>query len=335
MSVTIREVATAAGVSPMSVSKVLHDRGSNVRVGAETAARIRAVAKELGYQPNSLARSFRNRKTNTIGIVYERSSMFGDTTGYFTTLFNGVTQAAFAQDFSLTICPKFMNVGTKMINHDGRFDGLLWCQVNTSSAVAETIAKMPIPVVVMHAPIGSIQAPALFTADNRQGIWLGVQHLVSLGHRRIGFVTDPFNIHTTEGLERRRAFEESMLSQGLEPTIYQWSYDASELRDWQTDPNRATAIITFSEHLGVSAILKCAELGIRVPEDLSIVGFDSTAFCETTRPRLTSIRQPIFEMGFAATNKLLSLIENGVAEFQNYVYPCGFDVRESTGPPNV
>ena len=335
MAITIRDVATAAGVSPMAVSKVLHDRGANVRVGVDTAIRIRKAAEELGYQPNSLARSFRNRRTNTIGLVYERASMFEDTTGYFTSLFNGVAKAAFAEDFSLTICPKFMNAADQPIVHDGRFDGLLWCQVNLRAKIQEAIDRMPIPVVMMHAPIGSISAPASFTADNRQGISLAVNHLVELGHRRIAFVIDRFNVATAEGVERTEAFFQAMEGHGLSPVKYVWSFDARELSEWKQDPIRATGLICFSEHLGASTIFKCQELSVRVPEELSVVGFDSTPFCDTTRPRLTSIKQPIFEMSFDATQMLLNLILNGPQESRSRVYPCGFDVRESTAPPVI
>lgn len=314
----------------MSVSKVLHDRGTNVRVGSSTAAKIRAAAKELGYQPNSLARSFRNRKTDTIGLVYETFTLQDGAIGYFSDLLAGITSVTFEHDFSLTICPKLWNASETGIIHDGRFDGLLWCQVNLRERVAETIGRLPIPVVALHAPEGSLTGVSTFSSDGAHGLELAVDHLYQIGHRRIAFLIDDFNEQTAEGKVRMDGFHRAMASRGLKGQTFAASIGVMDCEGWLKGPNRPSAVITFSEALGVDLVRAAPNWGIRIPQDLSIVAFDSTTICESTHPRLTAIHQPIRKMVTDATKLLLSLIDGAEDPRRHFSYPCGFDVREST-----
>jgi LacI family transcriptional regulator len=105
------------------------------------------------------------------------------------------------------------------------------------------------------------------------------------------------------------------------------------MADYMLQPNRHTAFIVFSELHAVYVLRKAEELGLNVPADLSVIGYDSTAFCDITRPRLTAISQPIEQMAFDATEKLISYVEADTREASIFIYPCGLDVRESTGLP--
>lgn len=314
----------------MSVSKVLHDRGTNVRVGSSTAAKIRAAAKELGYQPNSLARSFRNRKTDTIGLVYETFTLQEGAIGYFSDLLAGITAVTFEHDYSLTICPKLWNASETGIIHDGRFDGLLWCQVNLRERVAEAIGRLPIPVVVLHAPEGALDGVSTFASDVDHGPELAVDHLYRLGHRRIAFLIDDFNEETAEGKGRQNGFNRAMAQRGLKGETVSVTIGVGECEAWLKSKTRPSAVISFSEALGVDLVRTAPSWGIRIPHDLSIVAYDSTTICEATHPRLTAIHQPIRTMAADATKLLLSLIDGAEDPRRHFSYPCGFDVREST-----
>jgi LacI family transcriptional regulator len=338
MSATIRDVAEAAGVSAMAVSKVLHGTGSTVRVSADTAANIRRVAAELRYQPNRLARSFRQQKTNTIGLVFSHFGRIGEADGYFAALLNGAMTATFQSEYSLTICPKLAMSSTNGQLNDGRFDGLLWCKPDYTKESAESIGLSKMPIVMMHAPAGEGPEVPRFCCDNELGLKLAVDHLVQLGHRSIGFLYDHFNHTTAEGRVRTAAFHAAKAEHGLpssDEDLLFWSQECDELVDFLANPKRPTAIIVFSELHAVYVLRKAEQLGISVPGDLSVIGFDSTAFCESTRPRLTAISQPIEQMAYDATTKLISYIEAEQAGSKSFIYPCGLDVRESTGRPSL
>jgi LacI family transcriptional regulator len=338
MSTTIRDVAEAAGVSPMAVSKVLHGRGDTVRVSVDKAAIIRRVAAEMNYQPNHLARSLRSKRTQTVGMIFEHFQRVGDQTGYFSQLLNGVMSATFTKDYSLTICPQLIRQSVGGFVFDGRFDGLLWCRPDISDETRAAINHATIPIVTVHVPPDhGLKVPS-FVCDNALGLRLAVEHLAGLGHQAIAFATDCENTYSGEYRQRLLAFGQAMAEHGLDvgpKDFIVWAHDGSGIPGYWAGPQRHTAIICFSESHAVSLLKKCEELGIRVPEQLSIVGFDSTSFCDSVSPRLTSISQPVEQMAFDAAQLLLSSIESGERSSEVFVYPCGFDIRESTSIPDI
>ena len=334
MSTTIRDVAEKAGVSPMTVSKVLHNRGANVRVSVETADRVRSVADGLGYQPNNLARSFRTRRTDTIGLYYQYIKIDDHKSGYFLKLIAGVTQAAFEHEISVTICPKLLTRSDKPFA-DGRFDGLVWCTVPAGSSEASRLIRAKLPVVFLHAPESSLPGSATFCCDNYHGLELAVAHLASLGHRRIAFTIDPFNKESVEGQERQSAFRQSCQSQAIDGRILVWEENCYEVGDWMRERGHATAIITFSEVMAGAILNRAKESGISIPQDLSVVGYDSTFYCELTEPKLTAISQPVEQMAYDATKKLFHMIDSGDRSAAHSSYRCGLDIRESTAPPHT
>ena len=336
MATTIRDVAEAAGVSAMAVSKVLHGTGATVRVSDETAKNIRRVAAELRYQPNRLARNFRQQKTNTIGLVFTHFARIGEYDGYFAALLNGVLTATFESDFGLTICPELTESSSHGLINDGRFDGLLWCKPGYSEEGRESIQRSSMPIVMMHAPDGYGPSVPRFCCDNSLGLQLAIDHIVGLGHRKVAFVIDPYNHTTAEGRTRAAAFHAAMARHELftsDSDVLFWSFSCNELSEFMTKPDRHTALVVFSERHAVSLLRTADGLGIAIPDALSVVGFDSSAICEATRPRLTAISQPIEQMAYDATKALISYIEADSFPSRSFIYPCGLDVRDSTACP--
>lgn len=336
MSTTLRDVAEAAGVSIMAVSKVLHGRGATVRVGAETAERIRRVAGELRYQPNHIARSLRSRQTQTVGVVLQHFDGISDQNPYYPHVFNGLIRALFPAGYTLAICPKLVQRSDEGVISDGRFDGILWCRPDFTEDSVQGLRHSRIPVVMMHAPPGSAPGVPTFCANNEGAMRQVVEHLAGLGHRRIGFVIDPVNAPTAEGRDRAAAFESAIAAAGLEGDVLVWSYDSPELAAYRNGGGAHTALAAFSDFHGGQLLEACARFGIRVPEDLSVVGFDSSSYCELTQPRLTSVSQPVERIAFEATTHLISLIERGSAgdSGDSFIYDCGLDVRDSTARPS-
>jgi len=322
----------------MAVSAVLHGTGRNVKVSAETSENIRRVARELRYQPNHLARFLRNSRTNTIGVVFQHFERLSDDNPYYPQLLNGIMASLFAVDYTLALCPKLAQHSQDGLISDGRFDGVLWCRPDFTAASLEGLRHSTTPVVMMHAPPGSAPGVPTFCADNDGALKLVVEHLRRLGHRRIAFVIDPVNEHTAEGRVRTAAFKSAMAAEGLPGDVVVWDYEAKELEKYCGKSRPHTALAVFSDTLAGHLLVRCAKLGILVPHDLSIVGFDSSSFCDRTAPRLTSVNQPVELMAREATNHLLEVINRhreGTPEREATarVYPCRLDVRDSTGPP--
>jgi LacI family transcriptional regulator len=182
---TIRDVAEAAGVSAMAVSKVLHGAGANVRVSEARAEHIRKIAREMHYQANDVARSLRSRKTMMIGVVFQHFTTFSDDNPYYPQLLNGVMAALFPAEYTLALCPKLIQNSLTPAIADGRFDGVLWARPDFTEASIEELRFSNFPLVFMHAPPESVAGIPTYCVDNVTGLRLAVEHLVDLGHVHI------------------------------------------------------------------------------------------------------------------------------------------------------
>lgn len=340
MKTTLRDVAEAAGVSAMAVSAVLHGTGRNVKVSEEKAELIRKAARDLRYQANHLARSLRNRRTNTIGVVFQHFERLSEENPYYPQLLNGVMSVLFPADYTLALCPRLVQRSEAGSISDGRFDGVLWCRPDFTMSSVEGLRHSSVPVVMLHAPPGSAPGVPTFCANNEGAFRNIVNHLVELGHRKIGFVIDPYNEYSAEGRARTNAFLQAAAEAGIPGDVMVWDYEATEIERYRFPDAPHTALATFSDTLAGKLLAACERYGVRVPEDLSIVGFDSSSFCEKTKPRLTSVHQPVEQIAREATTYLLSLID-GDREGQtsapaiSSVYDCGLDVRDSTTIPRT
>jgi LacI family transcriptional regulator len=339
MRATIRDVAEAAGVSAMAVSKVLHGRGTNVRVSDAKSELIRKVARELHYRPNQNARNFRNQKTNLIGIVFQHFEGLTEDNPYLPQMLNGVMAALFPAGYTMGICPKLVLDGSAPAIADGRFDGILWTRPDFSQASVDSFRYCGVPVVMLHAPPGSAEGIPAFCANNDLAMQRVIDHLTSLGHRKIAFMIDPIPALTAEGVARRDAFCTHAKLNEIEFEVILSDQTDPDLSAYSCDNRPHTAIVAYSD-TQAAAILKAAEaLGIRVPGDLSVVGFDSSSFCERTEPKLTSVFQPVEQMARDATNYLLTMVNDAESTWRESgavtsLYDCHLDIRESTGPPN-
>ncbi|CAN5697636.1 LacI family DNA-binding transcriptional regulator [soil metagenome] len=340
MKTTIRDVAEAAGVSAMAVSAVLNGAGKNVKVGTEKAEQIRQVARELRYQPNHLARSLRNRRTGMVAVVFQHFDRLGERHPYYPQLLNGVMGALFPADYTLALCPKLLLDGDAGSISDGRFDGVLWCRPDFDDASLEVIQNASVPVVMMHAPPGSVPGIPTFCADNEGAMRAVVRHLKGLGHERVAFVMDSVNSHTIEGRARRDALLSVALAAGLAPDTLVWHDPRAEVGAYASPHPPHTALVCFSDTLAGQILSACQAAGVSVPRDVSVVGFDSSPFCESTQPRLTSVHQPVESMARMATTHLLTLIREKSegtpsSPTVSSIYDCGLDIRESTAPPRT
>lgn len=338
MPVTLKDVAKMANVSPVVVSKVLHNKANGVRVSEATAERVRVAAKELGYRVNVWARNFRNQQAMMIGVLNgmgRERPLFNQGPRYFATLMDGIVEGAFRHDYSVALCPQLLGSNPIEAMNDGRFAGLVWYSIAPSETNRAILANSAVPVVIIHARAAEYdhRHPTV-TCDNAQGIGLAVDHLVKNGHRRIAFgiESDALNVETMTRLE---AFKEHMARhalQVLDTDILDVLRDRKALHGYLQEGPRHTAVMAHADGLAADFIRIAPLYNVRIPEDLSVTGFDSTEFCDELRPTLTSISQPLYEMGAQAVDLLIQTVGDAAGTPVELILPCGLDVRGSTGP---
>lgn len=334
--VTLKEVAQQAGVSPAAVSKVLHGRGDSVRVSDERAQVIREVAQRLQYKPNMLARSLRLNRTQTVGLIFENFGEIALGPLYYVYLLDGVASVLFQNHYRLTILSEVEDKDLQFALGDGRLDGVIWCKLASSELHREAIESCPVPLVALNTPPVPETGAVFVSCDNDEGSRLATEHLLELGHRKILFVGESGEEETPDNLARAQGFQKAMASRGL-PTddndVVTWSPRACEFHDWWKKNTGHTAIFGWNERMAAEVLRSAREAGVAVPRQLSVIGFDSTRYCETTQPRLTAVRQPVQQMAAKAARILLALIEGQRPEHDSYVFPCTLDVRDSTSTP--
>ena len=320
----------------MSVSKVLHGKGPNVRVSVETAEAIRQAADRLDYRANTLARSFREQKTATIGVLFEHQPECSSQQ-YFAEILQGVIAAAFKRNYTVSLCPSLIASESIQALSDGRFDGFVWCRVVSTADRLQAVRKARVPLVVLHEPPEAADDHTFshVVCDNEVGLDLAVEHLIQLGHRRIGFVAAR-DFRTNQEIKvRQSAFLKAMDARDMnEFELLEWDLECESFSDWWQSQPKVTALIFWAEVHAIHFLNRAAKLGISVPTDLSVVGFDSTIRCEITRPRLSAISQPLLPMASEATTILINTIEGAQPTPIHSIHPCQFDARESTARPS-
>ncbi len=354
MPVTLRQVAALAGVSPVVVSRVLHNKALSIHVADHTAERVRQAAKELGYRKNVTAVNFRARQTMTVGMLHGMGSMIVPLEGgtkYLATLMDGIIAGTFSKGYSVLLCPQLLGQSPDDAMSDGRCDGLILFNVELVPENMEMLARCTLPLVLLHTPASVFgQSVPSIICDNEQGIDLAMTYLLSMGHRRIAFVQDARE--PTEGMplvSRDQEHSFAATSPGIASRSYELRVRSKAYLDYAlragltlnasdvihiSDADRLfdsgyTAALCFHDGVAGRVYELAAEKGVRIPEDLSVVGFDSTSYCDGLRPTLTSVIQPLRAMGQQAAELLVRLIRGESIEPSETVFPCGFQIRES------
>lgn len=336
MPATVKDIARTAGVSAAAVSKVLHNGSSSVRVSEERASQIRQIAKDLGYIPNANARILRLARTHTIGLYFENLAGIADGPLYTLHLLDGVCREVFKRHYRVTLLAELDHADTIGSLGDGRLDGVIWCHLVRDDRSLRIIHDCPIPIVALNAPASSESDAVFVRCDNVGGMRVAVDHLWDMGHRSILFLREKNEEMASDCIDRLQGFRDAMAAHGetIGPNdVATWSWELSKFKDWWASKPPHTAVVAWSERCAGRLLEVCSELGVNVPDELSVVGFDSTQYCEMTRPRLTSVRQPITEMASLAARELLLLIEGKSPATNSHTLPCPLDIRQSTGRP--
>jgi LacI family transcriptional regulator len=340
----MREVAERAGVSKATVSYVLNGKETAMRIPDETRERILCAVRELGYYPNAVARSLKSKGTHAIAVVMQYPALFSGWSGFTNELMHGVTDAAVAQGYNVmlqTRQPERHWQGGEMdlseaevaTLTDGRVDGALLLR-DVNDPLAPALLRRGFPAVLMFTPSHD-SAQWFVDCDNVQGGLLATEHLLSLGHRRIMHLCG--SPHSGAACERRAGYRVALELAGLcedpgwvlEATSPQADFAPAAQLFRAPPERRPTAIFAWSDDVAIQMMCVLRGQGLRIPQDVSIVGFDSTALCDHTDPPLTSVRQPIYDMAVQALTLLTCRLNHETpVETQVRIVP-GLVVRRS------
>lgn len=334
--ITIDDVAKKAGVSKVTVSYVLNGRGSAARISDETSTRVMEAARDLQYRPNALARMLLSRKTDTIAVAFQYAEYFSAASSFITEVLRGVTLACVEQklDVLLHTRPAAAGVDEADMLTDGRVDGLLLLRDKDDPTLAEIQARR-FPCVLFFTRATDPETPFV-DSDNYSGGRLGAKHLIELGHTRIGMIRGPGQ--SVSSNDRFNGYRDAMEAAGLEVkpehvvTMESPQAPPEQFKQVMTGPDRPTALFVWSDDVAFAVVRWLGDIGLNVPGDVSVVGYDSSDACERIHPALTSVRQPVFEMAAEATEMLSRLIRHQPVRRRQVLFSPTLDVRASTLP---
>ncbi|GCE09973.1 LacI family DNA-binding transcriptional regulator [Dictyobacter aurantiacus] len=317
MVVTMRDVAQKVGVSKQTVSAVLNGKPG---ISAATVAKVRAAIAELGYQPNLVATSLRRGFNNTIGLL------LGDVTNpYFSQLARGAEDVAIARGYGVMLCNTY----------DDPARWLMYLQMFVRQQIPGVVGVSEDKARELGLPASCIfqEAPLM---DDRRGGYVATAHLLDLGHRRIACITAPAT--SLPGIERMRGFQTALSDWNVEfdsRLVVEASFDyasgtqaVKQLLQVNHD-NPPTAIFVHQDLIAIGAITALKRAGLRVPEDVAMIGYDGLEIASLYDPALSTIIQPVYQMGVHAMAQLLDKLE-GKAASELDPLDCTLVVRQST-----
>ncbi len=338
---TLSDIAERAQTSTMAVSVVLNGARSNTRVSDATRQRILQVAAGLNYTPNAMARGLKRQRTNTLGVLFNWAGSHAIHNLYSVAVLDGIVAGAATAGYHILLYTQKWHTAAASASafSDQRTDGVVVVAPNEQSDVVPGLTGLGLKVALVSSVTPTEGVPCL-TIDNREGVRLALDHLWDIGHRRIAYIGHGWSRHSPR--ERYDAYREWIDERGLphrsdEAILADLTPDGEDapLHDLLTGEDRPTAVFAFNDDIAVKVLEHARSRGVSVPGDLSVVGFDDVLVASLTVPKLTTIRQPLFEMGRQAAKRLVARIEKSDTDdfIARHVLAPELVVRESTAPP--
>jgi LacI family transcriptional regulator len=331
---TISDVAKLAGVSTMTVSRVINNSGY---ISQETRERVERAIVALGYVPNALARGLRFKQTKTIALV-----LTDITNPFFTTLARGVEDTASEQGFSVMFCNTDESQSEETehlyVLLQKQIDGVLLVPASGSAESVSLLQERGTPVVVLDRRISGTRVDTV-RSDSELGAYQLIQHLLDLGHTHIAVLGGPPTVSTAA--DRVAGYHRALAERGLDAHTPQVYYDRytqeggyQMARQALAAIPRPTALFATNNFIAIGAFRALREVGLSVPDDISLVAFDDLPAAVLIDPFLTVVGQPAYEMGQRAAELLFTrLAGEAPPEPQEIVLPAQVIIRRSSGPP--
>jgi len=331
---TIRDIADLAGVSIATVSRVLNDRPD---VAPGTRETVLQVVREHGFATNRGARGLASGRTGMIGLTLP---LVND--AYFGPMLSGATEALYEADLRIVLCPTLhehdreVSLVERLMR--GTTDGAILMLPEESLEELESLQRQGYPFVIVDPREQPPEGIACVAAMHSAGAKQATEHLLALGHTRIGAIAGAKGWYATE--ERLHGFRAALAAAGilLDPELVVYS-------DWRIPQgitaadqllslrNRPTAIFGFNDNVAIGALHAARARGLSVPEDLSVVGFDDTAQAVIVTPKLTSVSQPLAELGRTGVSLLTRILDGQRVDALRMELSTKLVVRDSTAAP--
>ena len=312
MKATIQDVAKKANVSIATVSRILNGQ---VGYSEETKEKVLLAIKELGYRRNSIARGLVTKKSNIIGVLLPDVS-----TTFSAEILRGIEDYAHESGYSVVIC----NTGVDGVRvkeyietlESRQIDGIINISINMKDDECQLLKDYHIPCVFISMLNYKYQFPYV-KVDDLQAAACATQYLIDKGHKRIAMISGSEDDYVAGG-PRLMGYKQALManqipidSQLIKIAGFGFEDGVSATQELLKEED-FTAIFAVSDHVAVGAIQVIHAMGKKVPDDISVIGYDNTAIAEMCNPPLTSLAQPLYEMGMASVQKILKVIEEKV-----------------------
>lgn len=311
MTPTIKDVAKKANVSTATVSRVLNDLPG---YSDETREKVLKAIEELGYQPNAIARGLVNKRTKTLGILLPNvSSLFASE------ILNGIEDTAHNKDYSVIVCNTDSN-GVRTLKYlqvlnEKRVDGIIFTSEELKEEYYKVMKEMNIPIVLVSTESNHYPLPYV-KVDDFKAAYSATEYLIKNGHKKIAMISgrkdDPIaGMPRIEGYKQALkdygiSFDENRISYG---DGFGFSVGITSMEELLEKAPDTTGVFAASDEIAIGAISVANKYNLKIPNDLSIIGYDNLKIAEMSAPPLTTIGQPLYEMGQTSANLLLKMIE--------------------------
>jgi LacI family transcriptional regulator len=330
---TVQDVAQRAGVSTATVSYVLN--GTRF-VSDALRERVLAVVRELRYEPNAIARTLRSNRSDTLGLILPDLR-----NPFFTEVVRGVEEVAQARGYTVLLANSDEDPEREAkyvrVMRAKHVDGLIIAPAGGAYEELEQLVQSHFPVVLLDRDVAGLGASAVML-DNEAAAHAAVEHLIGLGHRRVGMITGRPPISST--IERERGYRRALREAGLpfdehlvltgESTTEGGAAAASTLLERPSPPS---ALFAANNLMTIGALMAIERHGLSIPGDIALVGFDEIPWADVFRPRLTTVEQPLYELGRMAAELVLKQRSAGDHYPERVLLPGTLIVRDSTGAP--
>ena len=334
-NLTLEDIAKKAGVSRSTVSRVVNNH-ENISDGVRQ--RVLQVIKETGYRPNAAARALASNQSHMIGLVLPHSVSRLFTDPYYPQLLKGISQACNQYDYTLA----FFLVSSKedekkilsRVPNKGLLDGVLvQSGHHGDQQIIGHMIDADMPQVVIGRPFRSDNV-SYIDVDNVRGAYYAVSHLVRMGYQRIATITGP--LESTAGLDRRQGYTRALSERGFD-TLGELIVegDFTELGGYYAMKalleKKPDAVFAASDAMAVGAMRAIEEQGLIVPDNIAVIGYDDIPMTMPGDIKLTTIRQPVIEIGYKAVELLLDLVENGTQPPRHFILDSKLVLRATCG----
>jgi DNA-binding LacI/PurR family transcriptional regulator len=340
MAVTIKDVAALANVAPSTVSRVIAD---SPRISEETKQKVKKAMEQLGYHPNFNARNLASQSTKVLGLVMPSSKDVGFQNPFFPTVLQGISEGAQEKNYALQMSTgkteqEVLNAVIQMVQGK-RVDGVILLYSNVDDQVITYLKEQRFPFVLIGKPYIDMEEITHVDNDNVRAAKEATEYLISYGHEKIGFIGGSPELMVT--VDRVTGYKQALQNAGLtirnDYTIHEEFLregGQGAVRELMALEHPPTALVVADDFMTLGVLNTLDELGISVPEDISIVSFNNVLLAELARPPLTSVDINIFELGYQASKNLIVMVENNNEPTKRLIISHKIIERLSCTKPN-